>query len=108
MAEQADAPDLKSGGEMQSTRAGSNPAIATKFEIPFGCELGVSKSMYESFESALIKQVVEKSVPIEVGALGGIKIFVQPHIPPDMVLIVGPDPNCPGRTTVLKIIKFVP
>lgn len=38
MAELADAPALKAGGEMQSTRAGSNPAIATKYRIP-GTEL---------------------------------------------------------------------
>jgi hypothetical protein len=79
-----------------------------QFDIPFGCDLAVSKEMYEKFEEALIKKVVEKAVPVEVGAFAGIKICVQSYIPKDTILIVGPDPDCPGSIRVVKIIKFTP
>lgn len=106
MAELADAPDLKSGG-LITDRAGSNPAISTKFEIPLGCDLVVSKERYEAWTEALIKATVEKLAPVEVGALGGIKIYVQPHIPLDMIFMVAPDPDFHGRTKIVKIIKLV-
>ena len=77
-------------------------------KIPFGCDIGVSKEMYEAFEEALIKKFVEKVSPVEVAGFGGMKIFVQPHIPKDMIIVIGPDPDSPGRTKVIKIIKFVP
>jgi hypothetical protein len=77
-------------------------------KIPLGCDIGVSKEMYEKFEEALIKATVEKLVPVEVGAFGGMKVFVQPYMPENMAVIVGPDPDLPGRTKIVKIIKFVP
>lgn len=107
MAEMADAPDLKSGG-LSTDRAGSNPAIATKFEIPLGCDLVVSKERYEAWTEAFIKATVEKLIPVEVGALSGIKIYVQPYIPLDTIFVVGKDPDFPGRTKIVKIIKLVP
>jgi hypothetical protein len=74
--------------------------------IPVGCHLAVSKETYDKFEEALIRAAAEKFEVVISGALGGVKIFVQPYIPNDTILVVGPDPDFPGRTKVFKIIKL--
>lgn len=82
--------------------------MSQEFTIPLECDLlGVSKETFDRMTEAVIKRIVETCVPIEVGSLDGIKIYVQPHIPKDMILMLGKDPDFPGRTKILKIVKFV-
>lgn len=73
--------------------------------IPFGSQLVVTKEMYDRFADAVIEKALEKLPQVKM-ELGGIKVVVHQHIPKNMAMIVGPDPDFPGGMRVLKILKF--
>lgn len=86
MAEQADAPALKAGG--QQSRVSSNLTMPTTFEIPFGCGVVVSKETYDKW---LTNLAVKLSPSDHVCNFAGIKIRSSWCMPKDCIAVVNHD-----------------
>jgi len=81
--------------------------MSNDLSIPDGVTgLQVSKETFDTFAEEFLKKVVEEAVPS--GSFGGIQVSVHPYIDKNTILMVGPDPDFPCYTRVVKIVKFTP